>query len=319
MSALFVLEVLAANALTRALAIAGALWLVTRPFARFADALLAAAAGFLCAMSLTHLLPEAFEAGDADPHELGLVMFAVMALFLASGRLLRGLHGHGQGGCGCACGSERDDAAGPAALFFAGALHSFVDGILIAAAFLASREAGWFAAFAVIAHEIPQQTGYLVILRTAGRTRAEALRFCAGVAAAAVLGAAAGLAAVGAFAELLPYALAMSAASFLYITLFMLIPEVFEGVESFRGNLARLIWIALGAGLSFALLGFMHGDGDGGHGHGHVHVYVHAEPEAHDHDHDRDEHEHERDHVHGPDEAHAGHPHEGGAAPAGAR
>ena len=56
MSFLLCLEVFLANFLTRGAAILCAFWLVTRPFARFGDVMLAAASGFLLTMSFTHLL-----------------------------------------------------------------------------------------------------------------------------------------------------------------------------------------------------------------------------------------------------------------------
>ena len=133
-----------------------------------------------------------------------------------------------------------------------------------------------------MAHEVPQQMGCFLIARNAGATKSRALLFCSGIAVAAVVGAAMGLAAVNAFEWLFPYALAMSAASFLYITFFVLIPEVFAGIEDFRGNAARLGWIVLGAAASLLLMNFAHE----AHGHGagvaHVHVHNHASHEAHE-------------------------------------
>lgn len=269
MSVLFVLEVLLANVAARALALGCAFWMIARPLAAHAQSLLAAAAGFLLAMSVTHLLPEAFESGAAEPHDLGIVIFATLAVFIAASRLFGGLHAHG--------GARGAQAPGLAALFFAAALHSFVDGILVAAAFLASTSAGWLAAFAVLAHEVPQQAGFFVILKTAGKSRLESLLFCSGASLFAAAGAGAGLAAISAFSGLMPYALAMSAASFLYIAAFVLIPEVFEEAQDLRGNLSRLLLIAAGAALSFVTLGVTH---DFAHEHDHGYAHVHEEADA---------------------------------------
>lgn len=276
MSFLLFLEVLLANAATRAAAIAAAAWLVVRPLARAGDAALAAACGFLLAMPLTHLLPEAMEAG-ADPHELGMVMLVTIVVFIIAGRLIGTGHVHEEGVC---AGRDGGAAGRLPALFCAAALHNLVDGVLIATTFLVSESAGWLAALAVLAHELPQQTGYMVILREAGRTRREALRFCSGLALAAVLGGVAGLAAIGFFRELLPYALAMSSASFLFITLFGLLPEAFEGVRSLRGDLGRIALILAGIALSLLLVGFAH-DHDHGHEHAQA-VEALSEHEAHE-------------------------------------
>ena len=53
--------------------------------------------------------------------------------------------------------------------------HNFVDGILIAAAFLQSTELGVVTAAAIIAHEIPQEIGDFVILLHSGYSKLAAL------------------------------------------------------------------------------------------------------------------------------------------------
>src|SRR5882672_8551002 len=55
------------------------------------------------------------------------------------------------------------------------AFHNFVDGILIAAAFMQSTELGVVTAAAIIAHEIPQEIGDFVILLHSGYSKLAAL------------------------------------------------------------------------------------------------------------------------------------------------
>lgn len=73
-----------------------------------------------------------------------------------------------------------------------------------------------------------------------------------------------GWAAVSLSREILPYALAASAASFLFITLHALLPEVFRDHASPRQGARQLVLFALGILLSTVILGLGHG-----HDHGH--------------------------------------------------
>ncbi|MDH5257312.1 MAG: ZIP family metal transporter, partial [Gammaproteobacteria bacterium] len=57
------------------------------------------------------------------------------------------------------------------------AVHNFVDGILIAAAFLTDVHLGIVTALAVAAHEIPQEVGDFAILLQSGFSRSKALFF----------------------------------------------------------------------------------------------------------------------------------------------
>ena len=277
MTFLLFLEVLLANGLSRLAAVGGATWFLGRTYARAGTALLAIASGLLLAMPLTHLLPEAFEAQGADPHAIGIVMLCTVLVLVIAGRLVGTGHAH-SGEPNHA--SDNRTAASIPALFCAVGIHNFVDGVLIATTFLVSESAGWLATAAVFAHELASQAGYLVILQEAGKTRRQAVLFCLLLAIPAVIGGICGLVAISCFGWLLPYALAMSAASFLFITLFALLPEVFEEVKGMRANLERLALILAGVVISVMLVGIAH-EHDGEE-HGHTHG-MHALATHHDH------------------------------------
>ena len=74
------------------------------------------------------------------------------------------------------------------------AVHTFVDGVVIAAAALVSLPLGVTTALAVAAHEIPQEAGDFAILLAAGYSRLQALLLNLTSAIGGVLGAAAMLA-----------------------------------------------------------------------------------------------------------------------------
>lgn len=255
MSILF--HILAASLLTRTAAIGIAALLSCRWLAGLSEQLLAVACGLLTAIALTHLIPEAMEMPGVEPHDLGLVMLGTIFVFLVIERCVLH-HSHTQG-------TKREDKATATAVMTGAALHNVVDGVLIASTFMMDERAGWLVAFAVCSHEIPQVTGYMVILRNCGFTVRRAVLWCALAAFAAILGSVLGWAAVSLSREILPYALAASAASFLFITLHALLPEVFRDHASPRQGARQLVLFALGILLSTVILGLGHGHDHGGH------------------------------------------------------
>jgi len=95
---------------------------------------------------------------------------------------------------------------------------------VIAAAFLTSMSMGVAASLAVIAHEIPQEVGDFAILLDNGYGRAKALVLNGVSSLATVPGAIVAYFWLGETREAVPYILALSAASFIYIAAADLIP-----------------------------------------------------------------------------------------------
>jgi zinc and cadmium transporter len=110
------------------------------------------------------------------------------------------------------------------------AFHNFVDGVVIAAVFLTSIPLGIAASLAVIAHEVPQEVGDFAILLDSGYGRAKALILNGLSAAATLPGAVAAYLWLGETREAVPYVLALSAASFIYIATADLIPGLHRQV-----------------------------------------------------------------------------------------
>lgn len=111
------------------------------------------------------------------------------------------------------------------------AFHNFVDGVVIAAAFLSSVPLGISAALAVIAHEVPQEVGDFAILLDGGYSRKRALLPNSLSSAATLPGALIAYFWLGETREAVPYILAMSAASFIYIAAADLIPSLHRQVS----------------------------------------------------------------------------------------
>ena len=121
--------------------------------------------------------------------------------------------------------------------------------MVIAAAFLVDIRAGVLTALAVLAHEIPHEIGDFMILLNAGFSRKRSFGFLLLSGTSAVLGGVAGYFLLASAQALLPYALAMAAASFIYIALSDLLPELMRR-SSLRVSLPEVGYVFLGVGIA---------------------------------------------------------------------
>jgi zinc and cadmium transporter len=217
-----------ANLLSTLLSVGLAGWLSFRYLGKLIDKLVPVSAGLLLATAVTHLLPEAFES-EADPFSLGWVILAgILGFFLLEklslihhthhheGDLHRHDHGH----------DAHEAGHGGLPILVGDAFHNFADGVVIASAFLVDTNLGVISTLAVMAHEIPHEVGDFMILLNAGFTRQRAFVFNLISGLSAVLGGVIGYFVLETMESLLPYALAVAAASFIYIALSDLLPEM---------------------------------------------------------------------------------------------
>jgi zinc and cadmium transporter len=123
------------------------------------------------------------------------------------------------------------------------AFHNFVDGVVIAAAFLVSIPLGIATAIAVIAHEVPQEVGDFAILLESGYSRSKALLLNTLSAATTLPGALAAYFWLADTRSLVPYVLALSAASFIYIATADLVPNLHRRVA--LGDAVRQVALLL--------------------------------------------------------------------------
>ena len=142
-------------------------------------------------------------------------------------------------------------------LLIGDAFHNFVDGVVIAAAFLTSIPLGVTTAVAVIAHEVPQEVGDFAILLESGYSRMKALVLNTLSAATTLPGAIVAYYWLADTHTLVPYVLAISAASFIYIATADLVPHLHRRV-SMPDSLRQVILLLLGIG-TIALLHTGHG------------------------------------------------------------
>jgi zinc and cadmium transporter len=209
--------------------------------ARLIPWLVSYAVGALLGVSTLAILPSALEQLPAT-RVLGTLLLGILLFFLLEKLVLwRHCHTHD-------C-EVHDGAVFP--VLVGDAFHNFVDGAVVAAAVLTSVPLGISTALAVAAHEIPQEVGDFAILLHAGYSRRRALLLNVLSAAASGLGAIAACISFDLIPRMLPYFLALAAASFLYVAMADLIPGLHRG-RTDAGSMRQILLI--GAGIASMLV-----------------------------------------------------------------
>jgi zinc and cadmium transporter len=133
-------------------------------------------------------------------------------------------------------------------------VHNFLDGLIIAAAFLTSPELGWVTTLAVALHEIPQEISDFGVLLHAGWSKKKALIANYSVAAMAIAGGIVGYLLIGEVEALELLLVPFAAGGFLYIAASDLLPELRREKNQTRAWISFAIFL-LGVGLMYALTG----------------------------------------------------------------
>ena len=115
-------------------------------------------------------------------------------------------------------------------------------------------ELGVVTALAVIAHEIPQELGDFAILLHSGYSRAKAFSLNLLTSLAMVVGVGVAWIALDTVETLLPYLLAFTAASFIYVSVADLMPTLNREVRG-GDTIAQLTLIGSGIALNVMLYG----------------------------------------------------------------
>lgn len=200
------------------------------------SSLVAYAAGTLLGAAFLGMLPRALTLASTLS-VLATVLFGILIFFLLE-KLVIWRHCHDDH-------CEVHTRAG-ALILFGDALHNFVDGVVIAVAFMADISFGVTATIAVFAHEIPQEMGDFAILVEGGYTKGKAFFFNFLSQAASMLGAMVAYFSLQTVQAAIPYVLSISAAS-VYIALADLIPGLYRTIE-LKNSLVQLVLLLSGIG-----------------------------------------------------------------------
>lgn len=224
------------------------LWHSRSMLDRLAGPLSLTATGLLIALSLSHLLPEALEEAS-DPHLAGYCALGTVMLLIFIEMFFNAGHAHHHG-------PERPlpqaMAAGGFGILAGTALHTFVDGVMIAAAFAVDRGLGLAAAAAILAHELPQELGDYTLLLQCGLNRTQAFVVNITSMICCTAGALSSSLIIDQIEGLLPYVLSVSAASFIYVALSDLLPRLRHS-DSRRLMVRRYALLCLGVVLALLI------------------------------------------------------------------
>ncbi len=216
---------------------------------KFAHYFLSFAVGAMLGAVFFDLLPESFELHD--PHKASfLILVGIMVSFVIEKALvIQHCHKHGIDRKGGVCDTSRLHATSGLVIvgdFF----HNFLDGVLVASAFLVSIPLGISAAIAEIAHELPQEVGDFSVLIASGMKKSKVLFWNVISELGSVLGAVFVILFAGRVEGLAGALLPISAGGLLYIALSDLIPELHHE-NRIDHSIAHLVLIVLGVAALF--------------------------------------------------------------------
>jgi zinc and cadmium transporter len=229
------------------------------------------AIGALLTGAFCGLIPHAFEEVPvAEMENLSATILVGILLFFVLEKLFIWRHCHSH-----ACEAHGEDAhehhghshsrghspsnrrAAGVFIILGDSIHNFVDGVLIAAAFLTDIQLGIVTSLAVAAHEIPQEVGDFAILLHSGYSRGKALLYNVLASLGTVVGGVLAYFSLGDFHHILPYLLTLAASSFIYIAVADLIPSLHQKTD-IKTSLQQIGFILAGVVLILVMQGIAH-------------------------------------------------------------
>jgi len=188
--------------------------------------LVAFAAGSLFGDVFFHLLPELVEEVGLTTQASALIILGIVVMLIIE----KFVHWHH-----CHAAPTKEHKHPVAIMNLVGdGFHNFIDGIIIAAAFLISIPVGIATVIAVILHEIPQEIADFGVLLHGGFKKGQALLFNFLSATTAILGAILTLLLSGNIQNIESILVPFTIGSFLYIAGSDLIPELHKELDRKR-------------------------------------------------------------------------------------
>jgi zinc and cadmium transporter len=188
--------------------------------------LVALAAGALLGGAFLHMLPSAIaETGNRDTLPVFLVLIIGFCTFYVLEQFIQWHHHHE---------ATHSEAAVSYLVLLSDTVHNFIDGLVIAGAFLTGFPVGIVTTIAIAMHEVPQEIGDFGVLVYGGFDRKQALVLNYLTQSTVILGGIAGYALTTEYAMAPTVLLPFAAGNFIYIASSDLIPEIKRETDTIR-------------------------------------------------------------------------------------
>jgi zinc and cadmium transporter len=238
------------------LSVAAAGFVALQARAHWVPILVSYAIGALLGAAFLEIIPEAFETAKSAQSMAATILAGILIFFVLE-KLVLWRHCHVEE-CeahapdydhneGHSHAHGHDHGRSGLMITVGDTFHNFVDGILIAAAFLADFNLGVVTALAIIAHEIPQEVGDFLILLHSGYSKRKAIMLNLLSSAATLVGAVLAYYALATMQGVVPYVLGMAASSMIYVAVADLIPGLHKRPE-LHATAQQVVLIGLGVG-----------------------------------------------------------------------
>jgi len=195
----------------------------------YADYFVSFAVGTLLGAAFLEIIPHAYEL-SRDLHQISLIVLIGILVFFILEKLLVWRHCHGSH-CENHSPVVNHDVKKGSILIIGDCFHNFIDGILIASAFIVDINLGLITALAIIVHEIPQEISNFSILINLGYSLSRTLLMNVITGFAMIIGAILAYFVLNDLEFLIPIILAFAASSMIYVAISDLIPSLHKKVE----------------------------------------------------------------------------------------
>jgi zinc and cadmium transporter len=260
--------ILAATIAGGIISIFGAWLIAARANAAQVPILISYAVGALLGAVFIELLPHAFNRSDnlqvtAATILGGLLLFFILVLWRhchieeCEAHDPHDAHDHAPA-ASTSVAHHHDHGRSGMMILIGDTFHNFVDGVLIAAAFLADTQLGIVTALAIIAHEVPQEVGDFLILLHSGYTKRQAFALNLLSSAAMVVGGVLAYFTLQTMEQWVNTLIGLATASMLYVAVADLIPGLHRRPE-IRATIQQVTLIALGIATIWLVGELVHG------------------------------------------------------------